>query len=325
MDGGGFIISLDFELHWGMRDSVTVAEKKDHFLRARDAIPEMLQILREHEVHATWATVGFLFARNKRHLLRHLPEIRPSYTQGRLDPYAFLDEIGEDERSDPFHYAPSLLDAIAAVPGQEIASHTFSHYYCLEDGQTGEAFEADLQAAAAIGDSFGNVIESLVFPRGQHNPSYNPVLERLGVKAYRTQPNFFPYRPRSAGQENLAHRGFRLLDSYVPLGGFHTDLPRPDPGGPVPLRSGLFLRPFASSRRRLESLRMHRTKRAMREAARKGQDFHLWWHPHNFGTHTEENLAALSETLGEYRSLREHYGWPSHNMGEAAAEARGRV
>lgn len=325
MGGGGLIISLDFELHWGVRDSVTVAEKKDHFLRARDAIPETLRILREHEVHATWATVGFLFARNKRQLLRHLPEIRPSYTQKQLDPYAFLSEIGEDERRDPFHYAPSLLDAIAAVPGQEIASHTFSHYYCLENGQTQEAFEADLRAAAAIGERFGNVIKALVFPRGQHNTAYNSVLERLGVQAYRTQPSFFPYRPRSADRENLGHRGLRLLDSYLPLGGFHTDLPRADPGGPVPLRSGLFLRPFSSSRRSLESLRMRRTRRAMQEAARKGHDFHLWWHPHNFGTHTDRNLAALRETLDEYRTLRERHGWPSRTMGEAAAEARGRA
>jgi len=325
MTRGSFIISLDFELHWGVRDVVSLSQKRDHFLRARDAIPEVLRSFEEHEVHATWAAVGFLFARNKRHLLDHLPELRPTYAEPGLDPYAVLDEIGEDERSDPFHYAPSLLHTIAETPGQEIASHTFSHYYCLEDGQTEQAFEADLQAAAAIGEPFGKVTEALVFPRGQHNPAYSSVLARHGVRAYRAAPKFFPYRPRRADAENLVHRGLRLLDSYVPLGEAHGDEPSPDPTGVVPLRAGFFLRPYSSSRRRLDPMRIHRIKRAMRGAAQRGRDFHLWWHPHNFGTHTGENLAALNHLLHEYRLLRERLGWPSRNMGEAAREARGQA
>lgn len=323
MTQGSFIISLDFELHWGVRDVVSVSKQKDHFLRARDAIPEVLRIFEEYDVHATWATVGFLFARDKGHLLEHLPEIRPTYTNRQLDPYSFLDEIGEDESSDPFHYAPSLLHAIAEVPGQEVASHTFSHYYCLEEGQTEQAFEADLRAAAMIGEPFGKVTEALVFPRGQYNPAYDSALARLGVRAYRTAPSFYPYRPRRADEENLTQRALRLLDSYVPIGGSHGDTPSPDPNGAVPLRAGLFLRPYSRSRHQLEPIRMHRLKRAMRDAARRGRDFHLWWHPHNFGSNTRENLAMLDAVLAEHRSLRDRYGWPSWNMGEAAREAKG--
>jgi hypothetical protein len=68
---------------------------------------------------------------------------------------------------------------------------------------------------------------------------------------------------------------------------------------------------------------MHRLKSAMRDAARNGRDFHLWWHPHNFGTHTRQNLEMLRELLGEYRVLRERHGWSSRNMGEAARQASG--
>jgi hypothetical protein len=70
---------------------------------------------------------------------------------------------------------------------------------------------------------------------------------------------------------------------------------------------------------------MHRIKRAMRDAAQRGRDFHLWWHPHNFGNHTSQNLAILDDVLHEYRLLRERYGWPSRNMGEAADEVRGQT
>ena len=322
MANGSFVISLDFELYWGVRDVVSLAQTKDHFLRAREAIPAVLDRFGEYGVHATWATVGPLFAKDKRTLLDHLPSERPHYDNPRYDPYRTLDAIGENERVDPFHYAHSLLQRVAATPGQEIGSHTFSHFYCLEAGQTEAAFEQDRQAAASIGAPFGAVVESLVFPRGQHNPAYLAVLERQGVRAYRVPSSFFAYRPRRADSETLARRGFRLLDSYLPLGEATAPPPAPVQSGALPIRSGLFLRPYAPSRRRLERLRLMRLKRAMREAALEDRDFHLWWHPHNFGTHTRENLAVLSEVLEEYRTLRERYGWASRNMGEVAQAAR---
>lgn len=322
MGQGAFIVSLDFELHWGVRDVVELRGKQDHFLRARESVPEVLRSFEAHDVHATWATVGFLFAENKRELLAHLPDTLPAYTERRFDPFPMLDDIGEDERGDPFHYAPSLLRVISDSPGQEVGSHTFSHYYCLEDGQTQAAFEADLEAARAIGERFGRVTDTLVFPRGQYNPEYQASLVKHGVRAYRLAPSFYPYQPRRAGDENITHRGLRLLDSYLSLGGSYGDAPRPDSTGAVPLRAGLFLRPYSPTRRRLEPIRLRRLKLAMRNAARTGQDFHLWWHPHNFGSHTGENLSLLNEILGEYRGLRERYGWPSRNMGEAAAAAR---
>ncbi|MEM8609722.1 MAG: polysaccharide deacetylase family protein [Myxococcota bacterium] len=322
MATGSFIISLDFELHWGVRDVVDVRSKRDHFLRAREAIPETLRLFREYEVHATWATVGFLFARNKRHLLEHAPSVRPRYDEARFDPYANLDQIGNDEKDDPFHYAGSLLRLVAETPGQEIGTHTFSHYYCLEQGQTRDAFEHDLRAAASIGEPFGNVTRSLVFPRGQHNPAYDDVLPHAGVETYRVPPTFFAYRPRRADQERLSQRAFRLVDSYVPIGGMHAHVPEAA-ATPAPQRAGLFLRPYSPARRRLEPVRMARMKQAMASAAKGDRDFHLWWHPHNFGTNTRENLRMLTEILEAYRSLRDRHGWASRTMSEASASARG--
>lgn len=324
MARGGFIISLDFELYWGVRDVVRLRDKRDYFLRARESIPEVLRLFAAHEVHATWATVGFLFARDKRHLMDHLPAVRPSYVVRSLDPYRTLSDVGDDERRDPFHYAPSILRAISETPGQEIGSHTFSHYYCLEDGQTLRSFEEDLEAARTIGAPFGDVTTSLVFPRGQYNPRYRYALRRHGVRSYRIPPSFSAYRPRQAGRETLARRGLRLLDSYLPLGRHGRDSARPNPDGTTPLRAGLFLRPYSQARRQLEPIRLGRLKRAMRSAAETGRDFHLWWHPHNFGTYTAENLATLGDLLGEYRTLRERHGWPSLNMAEAANLARSR-
>jgi len=54
----------------------------------------------------------------------------------------------------------------------------------------------------------------------------------------------------------------------------------------------------------------------MESAARRGESFHLWWHPHNFGTHLRENLAILDELLRFHVVLRDRYGVVPMTMGE---------
>src|SRR5690606_26626155 len=119
---GGLVISLDFELHWGMRDKVSIAGYRDNLLGVRQAIPAMLERFRRHEIHATWATVGLLMFDDRQSMLASLPpeHLRPGYSNAALSPYRALDSIGPDEASDPFHYGLSLVRQIAAMPHQEI-------------------------------------------------------------------------------------------------------------------------------------------------------------------------------------------------------------
>src|SRR5947209_6034384 len=142
---GGLVISLDFELHWGVRDHLSVADYRENLLGARDAIPAILRLFEKYGIHATWATVGMLFCENKQQLMESTPTLRPEYRSPSLSPYNDLESVGEDEASDPFHYAPSLIRMIAGAAGQEIGTHTFAHFYCLEQGATIAAFEADLK------------------------------------------------------------------------------------------------------------------------------------------------------------------------------------
>ena len=79
-------------------------------------------------------------------LIANLPERLPHYTNPLFSAYDELAELGEDESLDPFHFGGSLIEEVLRHPGQEVASHTFSHFYCLEKGQTAEDFRADLEA-----------------------------------------------------------------------------------------------------------------------------------------------------------------------------------
>jgi len=66
----------------------------------------------------------------------------------------------------------------------------------------------------------------------------------------------------------------------------------------------------------LESLKIRRIKKAMTYAAKNNLIYHLWWHPHNFGRNTEENLKNLKSILDHYKYLNDKYNFESLSMEE---------
>ena len=313
---GTFLISLDFELHWGMRDVKTVDEYRENLVGARRAVPALLGTFAEYDIHATWAAVGFLFFRRRSDLLRALPSEWPRYADRRLSPYAQIEAIGEDEDSDPFHFAASLLDQIRSCESQEIASQTFSHYYTLEPAQSLVAFRADLNAAQAAASNFGVVLKSIVFPGNQYDQAHLQVCGEMGFTAFRGNPDSFPYRPRTRAKQNYRVRAARLLDSHCNLFS-HQGYPlaRAAGGLPIDLPASRFLRPYtplAAAQAMVE----RRVLNDLTYAARHGLVYHLWWHPHNFGKHLEKNIGMLRRILDHFQKLRKDYGMQSKNMAE---------
>lgn len=317
---GGFVISLDFELMWGVRDIWTVADYGANVLGVRQVVPRLLELFARHELACSWATVGLLFFDEREALMAALPELRPDYRDRRLSPYADLERIGESERDDPYHYGLSLIRLIRAAPRQEIATHTFSHYYCLEPGQTRETFRADLAAAVAAAEAQGVRLRSIVFPRNQVNPAYLPDCLAAGIVAYRGNERAAIYRAAAASGQGRLRRAGRLADAYLNLTGRNGVVPRAE-DGMVNVASSRFLRPWSPRLAALEPLRLRRVLGAMRNAAAEGELFHIWFHPHNFGLHQEENFAVMERIAGEAARLREAHGWPSLTMAEAAQRA----
>ncbi|QAU24672.1 hypothetical protein EO087_12280 [Dyella sp. M7H15-1] len=316
---GIFTISLDLELFWGVRDSRSFGDYEANLNGERDAILGILDMFEAHGIHATWATLGFLFFKDIAELKQHLPRVLPDYRHSQLSSYRYIDERtwGDD---DAYHFAPETIELIRSRAGQEIGTHTFSHYYCLEEGQTIESFRADLQAAVAIAKDRGIPITSLVFPRNQGNPAYLPVLEELGIVCYRGNENASFYQPRNKREQSAWVRALRLVDAYVNLSGYNTySLEECARSRPFNISASRFLRPYSRSLAPLESLRLHRIKRALHDAATGHRLFHLWWHPHNFGADVKQNLAFLQKILVYYNQLNQRYGMQPCNMGEVAA------
>lgn len=310
------IVSLDFELYWGMQDCVEFDKYKGNILGARKAIPRMLAMFDEHSVHATWATVGYLFANNKSEAQSFFPSQMPAYENEILSTYRCFDDLGNDENDSPCYFAPSLIKEISNCQGQEIASHTFSHYYCREKGQTVEQFKADMESALSIANASGYELKSVVLPRNQCEPEYTNVLCDLGFTSYRDEENDWihekiKFRPLM--------RLLRLADVYLPLTGYGGYLPKSE-NGIVNLVGSRMYKPYFKPLAFLEKLKVHRIKKQMLHAAKNNLVFHLWWHPHNVGAYTDLHMNQLEEIFTYYDLLREKYGMRSLNMKEAAEE-----
>ena len=318
---GALVISLDFEAHWGVRDKhPSDGRYRQNLLGERQAIPQILRLFEEFDVAATWATVGFLFASSRKELENFYPKTRPAYTNPVLSPYH--EPIGNGEEDDPLHFAPSLIQTIRKHPRQEIGSHTFSHYYCLEPGHNRDSFKADLESAIAIAQKDGITIRSFVFPRNQFNTDYIDTLADAGITSYRGNQNGWMYRAVPANEQKLYMRGSRLMDQYTNISGLNlgnwTNV-----GGEEILNipASYFLRPYTPKLRRFDTLRLRRVSGILEVAARFHKIVHLWWHPHNFGVFTDENIAFLRKILTVFAATRERSDMRSLTMEEVAVIA----
>ena len=310
---GTFMVSLDFELFWGMLEVCPLEEYQENVLGGRRAIPRLLRLFREYDIHATWAAVGFLFAENKEEARKYFPQDPPSYENKKLDPYSWFEKIGEDEISAPCFFCPSLIRLVADTPGQEIGSHTFCHFYCDEKGQTPEQFREDMTAARAIAEAHGYHLTSVILPRNQCEPAYTSILSQLGFTAYRDVENDWIHKKLPF---NRFRRALQLLDIYLPLTGLSGV--EPEKEGEIWNFDGTRMyKAIRPTLRFLEGVKLYRIKSQMRWAAKHNQTFHLWWHPHNLGVNTEEHLQQLEEIFRYYRELQEKYQMRCLNMKEA--------
>jgi peptidoglycan/xylan/chitin deacetylase (PgdA/CDA1 family) len=320
---GYFIVSLDFELFWGLFDVKKINDYETNLRNVRVVIPRLIELADAYGIKLNFAAIGFLFAKDKKELLSALPAEKPSYHNQKFNPYNLIENIGENEHEDPFHYANSLINLIQNNGNHEIATHTFSHYYVNESGQTINQFEADLKAAITIAKQNNVVFKSIVFPRNQINDSYLEICKKHGIISYRgTEKHWMFDTHNTKTLENPFHKGFRLLDAYINLSGYNTyKIPsQSEINGIINIPSSKFLRPYNKSLSFLESLRINRIKKGMTYAAKENEVYHIWWHPHNFGNHIEENFNKLEDIFKHFKSLKEKYNYKNETIGDLAEQ-----
>ncbi len=321
---GVFVISLDFELYWGMRDVISVEGYASHLEGTPKAVEQMLELFDKYETHVTWATMGFLFCKDIEEVKKNYPLKLPNYKDEEINLYSYMEH---NPIKNEYHFAQKSIDLITSYPNQEMATHTFSHYYCLEAGQDEEAFYEDLKACKKVADEKDIKLTSLVFPRNQYNQSYLGVIEKAGITSYRGNERGWIYEAASEEEKKTPlKRALRIFDSYVNLSGYHTyKLDEIAKQIPYNIPASRFLRPYSAKLSFLDTLRLKRITNAMTYAAQNGELFHLWWHPHNFGVKTEENIAFLTKILKHYKLLEQRFGMKSLTMNEISEQLNNSV
>lgn len=299
-------------MFWGVADSRTIANYGRNIEGSLTAIPKLLEMFRRYDVRATWATVGMLMCRDFSQWSDIRPAVYPGYARESCSTYS----IAPLAREYPsLFFGRPTVQAILDTPGQEVATHTYSHFYCSEEGATPEQFAADLACARHVGEELGVTYRSIVFPRNQVKDEFLPALREAGIGVYRGNPSHWLYRDGHITPGGIAGRAIRFADTWVNLTGAHTG--RPAPGnGTCNVQASMFLRPWSSKLQGLDGLRLARIKHAMTAAASCGEDFHLWWHPHNFGANTEQNLHMLDLILQHFRELHDTRGMRSLCMSD---------
>lgn len=312
---GIFTVSLDFELMWGLQDGHSIDDYGANIKGGINAIPRLLEYFDKYNIHVTWGAVGGIMAQNVDEFVTFAPgeRFRPSYDNPNLSPYRLLNDL-QNEKVAEYYFAKNLFSKISSYKNMEIGSHTFSHYYCNESGQTEEQFILDMRSTKAIMNNNGYNPVSVIFPRNQINKNFVQKLNDLGFSCYRGREEDWIHRISNTKLMKI----IRMFDVYFPISGSGAySLKDRYPNNQVYNFCGSrFLRPYNPKLAFLEKLKIRRIKGQMKYAAKKGLVYHLWWHPHNFGKNQDENFKNLDEILQYYSYLNEKYDMISLNMGE---------
>ena len=171
------VISLDFELMWGVFDKRSIKDYGENIEGVHDVIPKILDLFKEFGIHCTWAAVGALYYETLEEIKADLPNVLPTYKNDIFSAYSHLKKVNA-KKFRVYYSGLQLINIIKSIEGQEVGTHTFSHYYCLEEGQNEVHFQKDIEKAVTKAAEYGIKVKSIIFPRNQYNEEYLSTLSK---------------------------------------------------------------------------------------------------------------------------------------------------
>lgn len=306
---GTFVISLDFELLWGLSGwtDMQIDEYVQNIEGAKNALNRILDLFTKYDIKCTIAFVGGMNNKTLAEFWKNAPALRPRYKNELFSSYeSLLPKVGLRYPSDLF-FCEEVVSELAENPRVELASHTFSHYYCREEGPTIDEFDADLGAAVANAPKSAVNLKTMIFPRNQVPSAYLDVCSRHGFTHYRGNFESYLYRSEQTPKRYSIRRALRLIDTYLNISGYNCYSSPIKDGNLINVPGSRFLRPYTAALSILEPLKLRRITRSLKYAARHGLIYHLWWHPHNFGRNTDINIGQLERLCQCYSQLRDRH------------------
>ncbi len=311
---GAFTLSLDFELLWGTQDLVGPEGFKNACLfERRRVLDDLLALLHEFEIAATWCVVGHLFLDQCDG--KHADLARPSHAWLRND--WFHHDPGGHEDSDSLFLGKSLVEKILACrTGQEIGFHSFSHVIWGDPGCSREVAESEMRACLAASRWVDSPKVSFVFPRNR--VAHLDVLAANGMRVFRGPgPRWYERDDRPGPLGRLAHLFEVALGTPAP-----TVLPEATPEGLVNLPGSMIYLPAHGVRGLIPTgRRVRRALAGLEDAAARRRVFHLWFHPTNLFDHFPSMMTGLRTIFEATRRLRDRGRIDVRTMGSFAEPA----
>lgn len=318
MKKGTLCISLDFEKFWGIHDVSKLKDVEQNMLKVSDVVSKLLALFKKYDIHCTWAVVGLLGFSDLQTLKNSVKTKRVPYLDSNLSPFP-LSKFELEKYNVNSFLGQAEINLIKQHKHQELASHTFSHYYCLEKGVDIENFTHDMTLFKKY---ILEEVKSIVFPRNQIKDDCLNICAKEGVVAFRgNQKNKF-WKNTSYTNEKLIQKIGRTLDAYIKISKdnlIEWQSLNVKTNGLVNIPASRFFKP-AKYFKLIESLKLSRIKKQMLKSAQTNQIYHLWWHPHNFSTNTAQNFEQLENLLIYFNQLKKDYGYQSLNMNEIAQQ-----
>ncbi|MDM8255593.1 polysaccharide deacetylase family protein [Phocaeicola barnesiae] len=318
MKTANLIISLDFELFWGLSgwNKNQLLAYKAHIEGAIDALTKIIEIFKKYEIKCTIGFVGGINSKSLDDFLEAAPSQHPTYKNELLSSYGLLLKLVRTGIIDNrLLFRPDIIKLLQENPLIELASHTFSHYYALEDGQNIEQFEADITTARKESMKANIELKTIIFPRNQISKPYQEICSKHGFTHIRGNEESLLYKSETTPSKYDYKRILRLLDCYINITGHHTYI-TPKAGTLIDVTASRFLRPYNKMLRFLEPLKIKRIKDDIKYAAKNGEIYHIWWHPHNFGVNTDKNIEQLELICKFYKEMQNKYGIESKFISE---------
>jgi hypothetical protein len=302
---GRFFISFDFEKFWGISDQGYNSRYIDENIKNVDLVlPSILDILNSFKINSTFAVVGILFLNRQK--LMSFKNIDLPYRNQKQNPFRNFNLLLD--LPNEVLFGGIALEKLLESNNHEIASHTFTHFYCLEEGVEMRHFEQDLLRYNDIVKG----IKSFVFPRNQFDEKYLKLLYDYGIRVVRVN-NEDSYLYKTNPKASYFVRALRFIDRHINISGKNISQVKVVNGMYLQTHSRFFA-PYIARLNWLESFKVRRIKNEMTYCAVNGFDYHLWTHPHNFGKNPKEMLLQLHEIASHYNCLNKKYGFVSCRM-----------
>lgn len=315
---GTFIISLDFELLWGLAgwNHSQIESYKSNVKGSIPALFRILEVFKKYDIKCTIGFVGGMNHTSVEEFINDTPIHKPKYANSLFSSYnSLIPNVDKIYEKDLF-FCKDVIEKLSKDTNVELASHTFSLYYCLEKGQSKEEFEDDIIAAVNEAKKLGIALNTIIFPRNQVSKDYLSICSNYGITHYRGNLETFLYRSEQTPKKYSLRRILRLLDTYINISGHNTyKFPIID-GNIINVPGSRFYRPYSSFLSVLEPFKIKRLMNSIEYAARHSQIYHLWWHPHNFGLNTDENIKQLESICRFYKEMQNKYGMESKFISE---------